>query len=193
MLPKHKVFFHKKDRLRLRYEEGTLEYEVSEIVYDCFLELTGVAYSFINRAYPKAKREHDPKLDYRWADAHHQAKEFLTHYKNLAKNEVIPLAILSFHKDVYDDSEDLSTREFKQLLVDNNLQSLYMKLRGYGPAFVTADEVIPYEKVLDATHERVKSRLLDALSYYEAAPRYTSEDLEKEFEQNNVRSTRTHP
>lgn len=168
MHPKDKIVFHKKDRVKNLYKEGTLEYEVSEIFYECALELTGVAYSAINRAYPRQEREKNPKATYLWETSHNQAKEFLTRYKNIVKDVVIPLVKLTKHKATYDDSKDRHTVQFKQLVVDNNFYKLYEKLKDYGPMILPEDHVKPFQDVLDVTFEKLKKQLVTALSIYEA-------------------------
>jgi len=174
--PKRRFFFHDKNRPKNRYQEGTPEFEVAEMAYEAFLELTGVAYSAINRAYPKAEREKNTKLEYLWQDAHHQAKEFLTRYKNIVKDVVIPLAKVTKHPQPYDDSQDRHTKEFKALIVDNNFFTLYDKLKDYGPLMLPADQVEAFEKVLDITYPKLKQKLLDNLSYVEAEGRYKTVD-----------------
>ena len=167
MHPRDKIVFHKKDSVKNLYKEGTLEYEVSEIFYECALELTGVAYSAINRAYPRQEREKNPKLTYVWESSHHQAKEFLTRYKNIVKDVVIPLVKLTKHRGPYDDSQDQHTIQFKQLIVDNNFYKLYEKLKDYGPMILPKEDVEAFQKVLDVSYEKLKQQLLTALSVYE--------------------------
>lgn len=175
---KTKVWFHDKNRTRNRYSEGTPEFEVAEIAYECFLELTGVAYSAINRAFPKDQRDKDPKIEYIWKDSHHQAKEFLTRYKNIVKDAVIPLAKLTKHKGDYDDSQDRHTKEFKQMIVDNNFFMLYDKLKDFGPLMLPQENVEPFIKVLESTYPKVKEKLLANLAPYEAEGRLKASDFE---------------
>lgn len=163
-----KVFGHDRKRTRQMFEKGSPEYNVSELCYQMFLELSGVAFSAINRAYTKAERDANPKIFYLWAAGHEQTKEFLTRYKNLVKDAVIPLARITYHRAGYDDSEDQHTQEFKRLIVDNNFYMLYTKLRDFGPFLLPEEHLEPYYKVLEATYNSVKERLLENLAFYEA-------------------------
>lgn len=172
-----KLFYHDKNRPKNRYSPNTLEFEVAEIFYECGLELTGVTYSAINRAYPKQEREKNPKLEYRWTDAHHQAKEFLTRYKNIVKDAVIPLAKLTKHSGGYDDSQDIHTQEFRKLIVDNNFFMLYDKLKDFGPLMLPPEDVESYEKVLNTTYEKVRDKLIENLKPYEAEGILKEEDF----------------
>lgn len=171
-----RVFTHNKNRPKNRYEPGTLEFEVSEIFYQCALELTSVAYSTINRAYPKQERERNPKTEYLWLSSHAQAKEFLTRYKNIVKDNVIPFAILSKHKEAYDALQDQSTTDFRALVVDNNFYMLYSKLKDFGPLMLPEEHLEAYNKVLETTYNTIKDKLVENMSIYEAAPKYNSEE-----------------
>ncbi len=170
------IFRHDRNRPRNRYSEGTLEFEVSEIFYEASLELTGVAFSAVNKAFPKEEREKIPKLEYAWKNSHAQAKEFLTRYKNIVKDAIIPFAKLSKHIAGYDSSQDQSTKDFIQLIVNGQFYMLYDKLKDFGPLMLPAEDVEAYSKVLAITYEKVKEKLLENLSVYEAAPRFQSEE-----------------
>lgn len=176
-IQKHaRMFGHDRKRPRQSFLPDSPEFEVAELCYQMFLELTGVAFSAMNRAYSKAEREKNSKVYYLWASGHEQAKQFLTRYKNLVKDAVIPLAKITYHKNGYDDSQDQHTQEFKKLIVDNNLYMLYSKLRDYGPMILPEDHLEAYNKVLDSTYKSVKDRLVNSLSVYEAEGVLKSED-----------------
>jgi vacuolar-type H+-ATPase subunit H len=171
-----RIFFHDKNRVRNRYDPHTPEFEVAEIVYECFLELAGVGYAAANKAFPKAERDKNPTLNYAWETAHQQIKEFLTRYKNIVKDAVIPLVKLTKHKTEYDDSQDRHTQEFKKLIVDNNYKMLYEKLKDFAPMLLPEEDVEPFNKVLDITYPKVREKLLSNLAVYEAEGRYSEED-----------------
>lgn len=173
-----KVFGHDKNRARQMYAPGTPAFEVAELVYELFLELTQVPYSAMNRAYSRAEREKNPKLEYLWSSGHAQAKEFLTRYKNVVRDSIVPLAKLTKHRQAYDDSQDRHTQEFKQLIVDGQFYMLHEKLRDFAPMLLPEDHLEAYYKVLDTTYESVKTRLLEALSYFEAEGKFTEQDFE---------------
>lgn len=177
-LKKYKVLGHDRNRARQSFSLGSAEHEVAELCYQMFLELTGVAFSAINRAYSRIEREKNPKVFYLWASGHEQAKEFLTRYKNLVKDAVIPLVKLKKHKADYDDSQDQHTQEFKKLIIDNNFFMLYSKLKDFGPFLLPEEHLEAYYKVLDTTYHSVKERLLANLAPYEAEGILKNEEVE---------------
>lgn len=174
-----RLFRHDKNRAKQTYQKDTPEFEVAEIAYECFLELTGVTYSAINRAYPRAEREKNPKAEYLWSSAHAQAKEFLTRYKNNVRDAVIPLANVTKHKVEYDDSQDRHTQEFKKLIIDNCFYMLYFKLKAFGPMMLPADQITAYEAVLDVTYQSVKEKIVANLAFFEAEGVLKEEDYEQ--------------
>ena len=177
-LQKYKVFGHDRNRARQSFAPGSPEYEVAELCYQMFLELAGVAFSAVNRAYSKSERDKNPKVFYLWASGHEQAKEFLTRYKNLVKDAVIPLVKITKHKGNYDDAQDQHTQEFKKLIVDNNFYMLYSKLKDFGPFLLPEEHLEAYYKVLESTYNSVKERLIANLGVYEAQGILKKEDVE---------------
>lgn len=187
-----RIFNHRRDRPRQVPVAGA-PLEVSEGFYSCGLSLTQVAYNAINRAYPKNERDQNPKVLDTHAESSAQAKQFLTYYKCIVRDEVVPLAKLKKHKEPYDyhpsdfaveisdrtkKFEDRPTYEFRCLVVLNNFHMLYLRLRDYAPLLLPPEHVEAYLKVLETTFLREREQLLEFLSRYEADPVKTAEDFE---------------
>ena len=165
----------------LPFDKLTEGEQIAEIGYKRLLELAKAAYHAINRAYPAELRKNNPKLEYRYQEAHKQAKQHLNYYKVNIRDTIVGFAVLTRHAGPYDDSQDKSTQDFR-LLVAAQFDMLRDRLADYAPILVPEEDVESFLAALELVYTRERKNLLEGpppngISHYEAAPRFTAEDF----------------
>lgn len=179
-----------RDYTKRRYEKGTYEYDVFETFYACAIRLTEVAYYAIARAYPKPERI-KTSVRHKYERAFDLAKSYMTRFKTVVRDDLVPLARYHRHIAPYDFHssdfiwgddkttlwEDRPTYELRSAIL-LQLYFLQEKLVDFGPLMLPKDDVESFEKVLRSTFETESRNLLSALSYFEADPILTAADFE---------------
>jgi hypothetical protein len=163
-----------------------LAYEVSEAVYEIFRETTTVAYQAAQRAYPREKRDRDENVRYAYEAAHDEAKGYLTYYKTMVRDKMLPLVRLKKHAAAYDffptdfeldekgnpltrHYQDRPTWQLRGMIVLNAFRRLHQDLVKWVPP-MPEEEAARYVRMLDETFADGRKRLLEFLSFYEADP-----------------------
>ena len=160
--------------------EGTPPWEISEGFYASALALAQVAFTSINREYPQQERQTNTKILHFHAEAHRMAKKYLTRYKTIVRDDVLPLVKIVKHTTPYDAGQDRPTTEFRAWL-DNYLYWLYKNLHDYAPVMLPDDEAVDrFRKSLDSTFETERVKLAAYLGVYEVFPVLTEADLKDE-------------
>lgn len=172
-----------------RYTAGTCEYDVFEAFYACAIGVVQVAYYAIARAYPKNER-HKTGVRHKYERAFELAKSYMTRFKTIVRDDIVPLARYKRHAAPYDfhltdfslgedrtkNWEDKPTFELRSMIL-TQLYFLREKLVDFGPLMLPKEDVESFEKTLRATYETESRNLLTALSYYECDPILTESDF----------------
>ena len=179
-----------RDLTRQRYQKGTPEYDVFESFYACAIRVTEVAYYAIDRAFPMDLRRRSTDVRHRYERAFNLAKSYMTRYKTIVRDQVVPLCTYTKHETSYDFNytdfllegktktwEDRPTYELR-LAIWTQLYWLYEKLVDFGPLMIPEDSVESFKTVLKSTFETEARKLLEALSVWECDPVLTAKDFE---------------
>jgi hypothetical protein len=167
------------------FDKLPLPTQVSEIGYNRLLELAKCAYMAINRAYPAEQRKANPKVEYRYAEAHTQVKQHLNFYKVNIRDRIVPFAEFIRHSIPYHDSQDgrvldQSTHDFR-VLCEQQFRMLYERLVDYASLVLPEADCPSFLEALDKVYARELKLLLEGapgigLAHYEAKNRYTEDD-----------------
>lgn len=168
-----RIFRHKKSRTTVALDKNAEE--IAEAFYSCELELAKACYAAINRAFPINKRKTNEKMAERAMAAQQEVKQFLNRYKNIVRNEILPMALLKRHHELYDAKEDKPTSDLR-ILILGQFQVYKKKLVDFSGLFVPLDETRDLISVLDNVFPDEYERLRQFLSYYECDPRFLSPD-----------------
>ena len=166
---KRPATFHKSGLQKQRYRPGSPEHDISEAAYFSLLALAQVAYHCINRAYPLRERKTNRKVEDRYLDAFELTKSYMTFYKCVVRDDVLPLAKLKRHKGGYDALQDRPTTEFRRMVM-GQLYWLKEKLTAYAPLILPKDDIEGFLSVLEVTYNLEVPKLEDVLARYEADP-----------------------
>lgn len=172
---KTKIFQHRKGRKGAPLE-GVYN-ELAEIFYACALELALTAYRGINRAYPLEQRQKYEKLNAQYNVAHGEVKQLLNRYKNIVREDIIPLAIIKKHNAPYVETpeNDPATAQLRAL-IDGQFITFYHKLEHNADLLVGMEAAEELLHSLSQTFAYERQKLLDNLGYFEASPRYSPKD-----------------
>lgn len=149
--------------------------QISELFYKHAVEVTKPAYLAINRAYTMEARKENPKTEYRFQEAHRQAKQHLNFHKKAVRDFVDTFVLAKKHKATYDASQDAATTQLRQIL-DTQLLTLHNRLIDYAPMLVPEDDVDSCRAVLRDRFESERKELTHDISFYEADPKVKPED-----------------
>lgn len=149
--------------------------QISELFYLHAVEVTKPAYLAINRAFPMETRKDNPKTEYRFQEAHRQAKQHLNFHKKAVRDFVDTFVLAKKHKAPYDAEGDASTTQLRQIL-DVQLLTLHNRLVDYTPMLVPEEDVESCRSVLRDRFGSERKALADAIAPYEADPKVKPED-----------------
>jgi hypothetical protein len=150
--------------------------QVFEIFYKHSLELTKCAYHAINRAYPIEARRDNPKVEYRYAEAHRSAKQHFNFHKKIVRDWIDTFVKAKKHREPYDSTGDRPTTELRNVLA-GQLTMLHKRLTDYAPMLLPAEDVESFLRTLNSVFNGTQTALAGDLAYYEADPKLTEQDL----------------